>query len=383
MARKSEGYRAQRLKERRSAKWRAYQNVLLYVLAAVVAFGAVVGGVRVARALRVEHIAPSQTSYLALVTVGQGEAGRRPIAGLLVHDLDGGTTTLYTIPSALLLNGPHGEYVMAADALAGGQLKACVERLVKAPVSYVLKLSWADLVGLSGGGELRVTTAKPFALQVDGSDHGYKGAFSLPASLLPQVLGADGQGGADQANAEQAFLAATLAGGALAPQARQSAAIDAATGRQGGQSAADSRELLRALVSGHTTVQRLPSSGATAEGQFAWHPDPQAITAAITRNAKGFNAPYTVIVENGTGAIGIGAKVATRLAVLDVNLPAVRNASSFDYSTTQILAGAKAFGVATQVHGILRRGVVLKGDDLAPTTVVVVVGKDLTAKDLQ
>ena len=75
--------------------------------------------------------------------------------------------------------------------------------------------------------------------------------------------------------------------------------------------------------------------------------------------------------------------VVNRLAGLNVNLPAVRNAASFNYNVTQILAGAKAFGVANQVRGILGRGVVLTGNGLPDTTVVVVVGKDLTAKDLQ
>ena len=383
MARRGDGYRTQRLAKRRSARWRGYQNLALYVLAALVAFGAVVGGVRVARAMRAEHVPPSQTSYIALVTVGKGEARRAPIAALLVHDVNAGTTTLYTIPAALLLNGPNGEYVMAGDVLARGELKHHVERLIKAPVSYVLRLSYADLVRLSGAGDLRVTAVKPFGLQIDGSTHGYKGTFRLPASLLPAVLGADGHGGADQANAEQSFLAAALKSGSLAPDDARDAAVDGAAKAQDAQSTDDSHELLDALVSGRTSVQRLPSTGATAEGQFAWRPERQAITARVTRNAKGFNAPYTVVVENGSGALGIGRRVSQRLAVLNVNLPAVRNASSFDYGTTQILAGAKAFGVATQVRGILRRGVVLKGNGVPDTTVVVVVGKDLTAKDLQ
>ena len=59
------------------------------------------------------------------------------------------------------------------------------------------------------------------------------------------------------------------------------------------------------------------------------------------------------------------------------------NAASFNYADTQILAGAKAFGLANQVRGILGHGVVLTGNGLPDTTVVVIVGKDLKAKDLQ
>ena len=43
---KSEGYRARRLAARRSQRWGAYQNLVLYALAAVVAFGAVLGAVQ-------------------------------------------------------------------------------------------------------------------------------------------------------------------------------------------------------------------------------------------------------------------------------------------------------------------------------------------------
>ena len=63
MARKSEGYRAQRLAARRSRRWGSLQNLALYVLAAVVAFGAVLGAVHLAHSLRQHHVLPSGASY--------------------------------------------------------------------------------------------------------------------------------------------------------------------------------------------------------------------------------------------------------------------------------------------------------------------------------
>ena len=383
MASKSDGYRARRLAARRGQRSRAAQNVVLYVLAAVVAFGAVVGAVRVAHALRSHHTPPGSASYLSLVTVGEGEKGRQPVSGLLVHDADRATLTLFTIPRDLLLTSPSGAYVMAADALSQHKLQSFVERLAAGPVSYRLRLSYADLRRLSGGGSLWVDTSAPFGLHIDGAVHSYSGRFALPAAMLPAVLSADGKDGPDQAQAELAFLGAALRGATLAPQHERAAVIDAIARRQQGLSTADARDLLSALVSDRLTVAQTPSSGQTAQGQFAWRPDPEAITAQITRNARGFNAPYTVIVENGSGVVGIGEQAIERLAGLPVNLPAVRNADSFDYDSTQILAGAKAFGVAAEVRGILRRGVVLKGAGVAPTTVVVIIGKDLKAKDLQ
>ncbi len=382
MARRSDGYRARRLAVRRTRRRSTYQNVALYVLAAAVAFGAVVGATRLAHKLLSHHVTAASSSYLALVVIGKGEAGQ-PVAALLAHGVAPASDTLYTIPRDLLLTSPGGEYVLASDALAQDWLQSYLERLVQGAVSYRLDLSYADLERLSGGGDLWVTTAAPFSLQIDGVLHTYRGRFSLPARLLPTVLGADGKAGPDQAAAEQAFLSAALKGAALASQASRSAALAAISGHQNGLPASDTRDVVRVLTSSRLTVTRIPSTGETAQGQFAWRPDGAAITAQITRDAKGFNAPYTVVVENGSGALGIGALVAKLLAVLNVNLPPTRNADSFDYQETQILAGSKAFGVATQVRAILRRGVVLKGTGLPPTTVVVIVGKDLRPKDLQ
>jgi hypothetical protein len=383
VATKREGYRARRLAQRRGQRSRVVQNLVLYALAAVVAFGAVLGAVRVAHALRSHHTPPGGASYLALVTIGQGEKGRQPVAALLVHDSDRGTLTLYTIPRDLLLSSASGAYVMAGDALSQNELQPFVERLAAGHVSYRLRLSYADLARLSGGGSLWVDTPAPFGLHVSGAVHTYSGRFALPAAMLPTLLSADGKDGPDQAQAELTILRAALNGATLAPQKGREAAIDALAQRQTGLSTADARELLGALVSDRVTVAQMPSTGRTALGQFAWRPDPEAITAQITRNARDFNAPYTVIVENGSGVVGIGEQAVQRLAGMNVNLPAVRNADSFDYEATQILAGTKAFGVAAEVRAILRRGVVLKGAGLSPTTVVVIVGRDLRPKDLQ
>jgi LytR cell envelope-related transcriptional attenuator len=383
MAKKTDGYRARRLAQRRNQRSRVAQNVALYALAAVVAFGAVLGAVRVAHALRTHHTPPHGASYLALVTVGEGEKGRQPVTALMVHDFARGTLTVFTVPRDLLLTSASGGYVMAADALSQHELQSYMERLVTGPISYRLRLSYGDLTRLSGGGDLWVQAAAPFGLHVDDAIHSYSGRFSLPAAMLPAVLSADGKAGPDQAGAELAFVGAVLKGAALAPQNERASAIDAIAKEQSGLSAADARDLLAALVSSRTIVAQIPSTGRTAEGQFAWRPDPEAITAQITRNARGFNAPFTVVVENGSGVVGIGEQAIGRLAGMDVNLPPVRNADSFDYQSTQILAGSRAFGVAAQVRGILRRGVVLNGAGLSPTTVVVIIGKDLKPKDLQ
>ncbi len=381
-SRKTEGYRARRLAARRNRRWGALQNIALYALAAAVAFGAVLGAVHLAHSLRHHHVLPGSAGYLALVTI-HGGAGTQPTAALLVHSESLATTTLYTIPPDLLLTNAAGEYVMAGDVAAEGQLKPYLERLAHAPISYRLDLTYADLGRLAGGSDLLVSAAAPFSLQMNGAIRLFNGRFSLPAGQLATVLSAAGKGQTDQATAQDDVLAAALAGAAAVPAARQKAQITTLAAHQPGLAVVDARDLLETLTSGRVTVTRLPSAGQVADGQFAWRPDPTAITAQITRNARFFHAPYTVVVENGSGALGVGALVVTRLAGLNVNLPAVTNAASFNYADTQILAGAKAFGLANQVRGILGGGVVLTGSGLPDTTVVVIVGKDLKAKDLQ
>ena len=382
MAGRGEGYRARRLAARRSRRWGAYQHLALYALAAVVAFGAVLGAVHLANTLRHHHVLPGKASYLTLVTIS-GQQGTKPTAAVLVHDAAHGQTTLYTLPSDLLLTDASGEYVMAGDIAAQGGLKPYLERLFHAHLSYRLALTYADLARLAGGRDLLVTAGVPFSLQTGGAIRLFNGRFSLPAGQLATVLSAAGKGNTDQANAQDAFLSAALSSAALVPAQQRAATIEQIAGRQHDLSKADARDLLDTLASGRVTVTRVPSQGQVAEGQFAWRPDAAAITALITRDARDFHAPFTVAVENGSGAIGIGAAVIDRLSGLNVNLPAVSNAASFNYGVTQILAGAKAFGVANQVRGILGHGVVLTGNGLPDTTVVVIVGKDLKAKDLQ
>jgi hypothetical protein len=118
-------------------------------------------------------------------------------------------------------------------------------------------------------------------------------------------------------------------------------------------------------------------------GQFVYRPDNDQILAQITRRAPGYRSKYTVQIENGSGLAGVGDLVARRLAILDVNLPRPKNADSFDYRRTQIYAGSDAFTVAGDVRAILGHGAVLRGADLSPTGIVVIVGQDLKPSELR
>jgi hypothetical protein len=382
MADRSSGYRSQRLRQRRSRRAQSWQSVALYVLAATVAFGAVFGAVVLAGRFVSNEPKEEPDSYLALVTVGVGDEGHRPTSGLLVVDRDDAQTTFFTIPPTLLFTGSEGEYVMADDAVRSEDYVDYVERLTGVPVDRVVDMSYADLTRLTEAADVFVRLPRSLTMTVAGKTTVLEGGRSFPAASLPDLLSATGSG-PDEAQLQESVFDALFTTGALRSEAERDADLDELAGRFDQATRDEQREAVAALFGGRTLVERLPSRGMTARGQFAYRPDGELIRARITRESPTYDAPYTVIVQNGSGEVGVAQAVAERLAVLDVDLGPVTNASSFDFKATQILAGDAALAAAEEVRAILGRGVVLKGRDLPDDTIVVIVGKDLKVKDLQ
>jgi hypothetical protein len=379
----ADGYRVGRLRRRRERKVQRWQVVFLVVLAGVVAYAAVAGAVRLADLILGGEEAQRKDGYLALITFGEGEEGVHPTAALALRDASDGSVKLFTVPRDLLLEGPGGEYVLAGDMLDSGQLEGDLSRLVGAPIDYTYRLSSGDLADLAARDDVWATLERPVELEVDGVGRGYKGRVEVPAAEIGPLLGAEGKTGADQSTMQDALLRAVFDAAALQPEADRARLVGGVVAGAKGGERSYLREVLTAVTDGDAVVERLPSAGRTALGQFAYRPDADRIMAEITRRLPGFAADFTVEVRNGSGQLGIGEAVARRLSALDVNLPSPTNADTFDYARTQILAGSAALPVAEDVRAILGRGVVLDGNDLEPTEVVVIVGKDLTAKDLQ
>ncbi len=379
---RADGYRVARLRRRRDRKVQLWQVVFLVALATAVAFGAVVGAVRLAGWILGDDEPARRGGYLALITFGEGEKDGAPSAVLAVRDAEKGVS-LYTVPRALLLEGPGGEYVFAGDMLVAGELKGDLERLLAADIELTYRLSYADLEALVEDDEVWVELDRPVQLWVGGVERGYEGRVAVPAAEIGALLGAEGENGADESAMHEALLRGVLGSVALRPEAERRAAIGDVVAGARGSERVYLREILEAATGREADVNRLPSFGKTALGQFVYRPDRERIMAEITRRTPGFSADVTVLVRNGSGELGVGDAVVDRLASLPVELPAPGNADSFDYEKTQILAGSDALAVAEDVRAILGRGVVLDGSELGPATVVVIVGKDLTAKDLQ
>lgn len=382
-AQRRKGYRVRRLKAARRERRQRWQLVTVGIAAVVVAAGAVVGAYYLVQSLVAEDAPQRELGRLALLTVGaKGESA--PVAGLALWDPAHEAYRFLTVPRALLLEGPAGEYVMAGDEMGRPALARDLGRLIGAPVIDQVELSYRDLARLAGDGRLSLTLERAAKVKIGGVWRTYEGVVELAADELQQLLAAEGSDGEDEDTLAQAAFSAVFYSGALRPSQDRRATVATLT-----SSIADeerrvaARRVLSGLTDGAVEVDRLPSEGQVAEGQFAFRPDPSRIMAEVTRLTPGYGSRYTVIIQNGSGEAGIGDLVRQQLAVLDVNLPSPTNAASFDYEKTQLLAGSKALSLAEDVRAILGQGVVLSGEALPATTLVVVIGTDLEEEDLQ
>jgi hypothetical protein len=366
------GYRSDRLRRRRRSRIERSQAWILYGLAAAVAFAAVLGAWYLSARYFKADEPPEKRGYIAAIqlTVPGKET---PVAALLVaQDPAGGDPGVYVVPPDLLLAGPHGEYVFAADAMAQGALAEDLGNVVHAPVDAVYTVPASDLARWAGGGELRAELERPVALDLDGHTRMVQDGDYVPAAELPAIFTSTGDR-ADLTALQASLVGAALEAAALRPAAERRRLVGLSPSPQTSP-ALD--EILARITSGAARVESFPAGTRVAEGQFAFLPDPEEIMAGITRRSPAYHADVTVEVRNGSGKIGVGEAVVERLASLDVNLPAPLNADSFSYAQTQILAGADTLPVARDIRAILGRGVVLDGSDLPKGTIRVIVGDD-------
>jgi len=378
-----QGYRKRALKAKRRQRRQRWQLWALYVLAPIVAAGAVVGAYFLVQALTTPEEVDPDSGRMALIVVGDGEDGPA-VAGLALRDPARGAYRFYTVPRAFLLEGPQGEYVMAGDEMGRGALSRDLGRLIGVPIDDELRLGYDDLPRLAGGGSVALYLEEPVELYVDGAWRTYEGSLEIPVAEAGGYLAAEGRSGEDEDAFAQAMFSALFHAGALRTAAERRSAVDTLTAAVDDElRRASLQTTLAGLVARPVEVARLPSEGVVSEGQFAFRPDRSKIMTDVTRLAPGYAAKYTILVTNGTGEAGIGGLVRDRLAVLDAKLPSPSNAGSFDYERTQILAGSEALAMAEDVRAILGHGVVLSGEELPATTLVVIVGADLEAKDLQ
>jgi len=372
----SKGYRSDRLRRRRRSRVERSQAWVLYVLAAVVAFVAVLGAWYLAGRLSGEEPAVEKAGFIAAVQLTvPGE--QDPVAALLVvQDPSGGDPGVFYVPPDLLLEGPNGEYVFAADAMAAGDLAADLGRVIKVPIDAVFTVPVSDLSRWAGTDELQVTLEEPVSVDVDAGTVALEDGSSVAAADLPAIFASNGASRHGVATLQAALVQAALDAAALRPEGERRRLTGPAPSPSVGPALA---EVVGRAISGAAEVELFPAGTRVAEGQFAFVPKPEEIQAVITRRSPAYDAAVTVQVLNGSGRVGVGEAVVQRLARLDVNPPAPLNADSFSYRQTQILAGPDTLPVARDIRAILGRGVVLDGRKLPKGTVEVIVGDDLHA----
>jgi hypothetical protein len=373
---KRKGYRSDRLKRRRRSRIERSQAWILYLLAAAVAFVAVLGAWYLAGRFTKEEPLAKKSGYLAAVQL-TAPGQESPVGALLVvQDPAGGDPAVYLVPPDLLLEGPNGEYVFAADAMAGGSLAADLGRVVNAPIDAVYTVPVSDLGRWAGATTLPVALERPVAADVNGHTQMVEDGDSVDVSDLPAIFSDAGANRLDMTALQVALVKSALEAAALRTAGERAALAGVSPSPTAGPGLST---VLTAITGGSAIVEQFPATSRVAEGQFAFVPDAQEIQAGITRRAPAYHADVTVQVRNGSGKIGVGEAVVERLASLDVNLPRPLNADSFSYKQTQILAGPETLTVARDIRAILGRGVVLDGPDLPEGTVEVIVGDDFKA----
>ena len=134
---RTKGYRSDRLRRRRRSRVERSQAWILYLLAAAVAFAAVLGAWYVAGRFSKDEPAAEKSGYLAAIQLTAPGQDRRSPRCWSSRTRLGGDPGVYLVPPDLLLEGPNGEYVFAADAMATGTLPADLGRVVNAPIDAV------------------------------------------------------------------------------------------------------------------------------------------------------------------------------------------------------------------------------------------------------
>jgi hypothetical protein len=377
------GYRVDRLRRRRRGKTQRLQTWVLVTLAVIVAFVAVLGAWYAAT--RWLGSAPQAKPAGALTLLQLTEPGSHaPVAAaLVVRDTTTGSSALYVVPRDLLVQGPHGEYVFAGDAMAAGTLKEDLGRVVGAPIDAAYTIPADSLVRLAGAQQLQLTMADPASVQVAGAERRFQDGALVPAADVPSLFAAAGPTGYDASRLQEALWSALVGAAAVRPAAELKPALAGVAAASGSIDTAPLTAALQELASGQAPVARFPSDSQVSEGQFAFTPNADQVMAEIRRHSPSYRSRYTVLVENGSGEVGVGKAVAGQLAVLDVNLPPVVNADTFDYRQTRILAGRNALRVAEDVRAILGRGVVLDSSAVPADSVIVIVGADTRLNETQ
>lgn len=349
------------------------------VLILVLAIGA--GAVKHQRDTRVKKATTAPVAAVAPFLLGEKDAaGNVVVMTILVPAADGKGGAIVLVPPGTMTEVVSADLQPISRALAVGgpaQLRTTTENLLGVALGDVAIVDGPGMSALvSAAGPLtvnlptRVETVEPSGTVDVVYEAGPK---KINPADVPQLLSEKGRGtDLDRLARHQAFFDAWFT----------------QLGRQPSAIPAEPAALHRALVvlsAGpmHARVLPVSSVGTTAETGELYKPDNEELrrmVAATFPTAKpgGVVRPRVQLL-NGTGALGLAARVATKLGPsFEVALTA--NAPSFDFTETKIVFYDKAKqSMAQRVRDQLGVGtLVFSRTPLDVVDVTVVVGKDFS-----
>jgi len=131
-------------------------------------------------------------------------------------------------------------------------------------------------------------------------------------------------------------------------------------------------------AAGDATVQPFPTEESPSRLLVPAGAEVQRVLAQAFGSPT--RTPVRVIVLNGSGAPGVGERVAERLIPAGFQIVASENAASFNHARTSIVASDRAArGAAAEVRQLLGVGDVTLGPSSNLGEVTIVVGEDFTS----
>jgi hypothetical protein len=321
------------------------------------------------------------SSALAPAMLVQADEAGRAVSILVLAPSPGnrGGSLVFVPPGTMTEVASLGLEPVGLALQVGGpdRLKGAVENLFGVTFGSVTALDTNQLVALvRPAGPLRVTIPGRVAqVADDGSVHVLfdGGPTTVRPEQVPTLLAARGEGtDLDRLARQQAFFDAWLARihddpglAAGAPQPGLRAALDA---------------LARGTVEPRVVpVEQLGRAEDGTEQYKVQQRDLTAMVAAAFPGQLRSRGPRPQVqILNGTGALELDVKVASRLVPAGVEVKLTGNAASFDYGETQVVFyDAAKQPIAERVQRALGVGrLVLSRRPLDVVDVTVIVGKD-------
>ena len=327
------------------------------------------------------HGAAGASSALPPAMLVQSDGAGRAVSIVVVAPAPGnrGGSLVYLPPGTMTEIPSLGLEPVGLALEVGGadRLKSTVENLFGATLGSVTVLGADQLVAaVRPAGTLRVTIPRRVAQVADNGQVQVlfeQGPAQVAPEQVPTLLALRGQGSdLDRLARQQAFFDAWLG------RIHDNPGADAGVTQPGLRAALDA--LAKGTVEPRVApVEELGRGEDGTEQYKVQEADLAAMVAAVFPGQVRSTAPRPQVqILNGTGALELDVKVAARLVPAGVEVKLTGNASSFDYTETQIVFYDPAKqSVAERVQRALGLGrLVLSRRPLDVVDVTVIVGKD-------